>query len=81
MDGAYDPSYYTRRLEAFRQSDRERDAMLAEVLERFNDLQHKYNEKCDDYNNEVESRRLWQNNARVSDRALAEIKQASVRAA
>jgi hypothetical protein len=48
---------YTSRLESFRKSDAERDALVTELLQRFEELQVKYHEKADDYNNEVESRR------------------------
>ncbi|TKA76237.1 hypothetical protein B0A55_06382 [Friedmanniomyces simplex] len=68
---------YTSRLESFRKSDSERDALVSEVLQRFEELQLKYTEKCDDYNNEVESRRMWQSKAKTTELALMEQKQAS----
>ncbi|RMX71169.1 hypothetical protein D0869_15906, partial [Hortaea werneckii] len=54
---------YTERLEGFRRSDAERDAL--------------YDEKCEDFNNEVESRRSWQSKFRTSEQALNQQKQAS----
>jgi hypothetical protein len=71
-------SYYADRLEAFRKSDAERDALLVEVIRKYEELQLKYAEKCDDFSNEVESRRMWQSKASSHERALAEHKQASV---
>ncbi len=68
---------YTSRLEDFRRSDSERDALVAELLQNFQALELKYTEKCDDYNNEVESRRMWQSKAKTSEVALIEQKQAS----
>ena len=71
-------SYYSERLEAFRQSDADRDALVAEVIRKYEEIQLKYDEKCDDYNNEVESRRMWQTKAKSHEQALANHKQASV---
>ena len=71
MNGHSAPSSYLDRLEAFRKTDADRDALVAEVIRNYEELQHKYAEKCDDYNNEVQSRRLWQGKA-------AEYKQVSV---
>lgn len=68
---------YASRLESFRESDRARDAMVEELINSFNELQTKYNEKCDDYSNEVEGRRTWQSKARLAEAALAEHRQAS----
>lgn len=79
MNGhANSSSYYSDRLESFRQSDAERDALVTEVIRKYEELQLKFNEKCDDYNNEVESRRMWQAKARSHEKALTEHKQASV---
>ncbi|EMD00486.1 hypothetical protein BAUCODRAFT_20579 [Baudoinia panamericana UAMH 10762] len=68
---------YADRLKAFRKSDEERDSMIAEILRNYEELQLKYNEKCDDYNNEIESRRMWQSKARSTEAAFNEQKQAS----
>lgn len=68
---------YADRLEAFRKSDSERDAMVTEILRNYEELHMKYVEKVDDYNNEVESRRMWQSKARTTELALSEQKQAS----
>lgn len=81
MNGHTNQASYGERLEAFRKSDTERDALVAEVIRKYEELQLKFAEKCDDYNNEVESRRMWQNKASSHERALAEHKQASVSAA
>ena len=80
MNGHANHTSYADRLEAFRKSDTERDALVAEVIRKYEDLQLKFVEKCDDYNNEVESRRMWQNKASSHERALAEHRQASVSA-
>jgi hypothetical protein len=80
MNGHIDVPDYAERLEAFRRSDSERDALVAEVLQKYQELHRKYTEKCDDYSNEVESRRMWQGKASQHERALIEQKQVSVRA-
>ncbi|KAK0274606.1 hypothetical protein LTR54_001140 [Friedmanniomyces endolithicus] len=78
MNGhASSPMDYKSCLEGFRRSDSERDAFVAELLQNFQALELKYTEKCDDYNNEVESRRMWQSKAKTSEVALIEQKQAS----
>ena len=78
MNGHATSTNYTEKLELFRKSDAERDAFVADIVRNYEELQLKYAEKCDDYMNEVESRRLWQGKATASDKALVEHKQASV---
>ena len=51
MNGHATPPSYLERLEAFRNSDAERDALVAEVLRKYEELKLKYDEKCDDYSN------------------------------
>jgi hypothetical protein len=50
---------FPAKMEAFRRSDAERDAMVTELLSSYEELKTKYLEKCDDHSNEVESRRHW----------------------
>ena len=69
---------YSERLEAFRQSDAEREQMVTELLRNFEQLRDKYEQMEDDLGNERESRRMWQSKANSSDRALVEQRQASV---
>ena len=78
MNGHTTPSSYVDRLEAFRKTDAERDALVAEVIRNYEELQLKYAEKCDDYKNEVESRRMWQSKASTHERSLMEYRQVSV---
>ncbi|KAK5136364.1 hypothetical protein LTR08_003490 [Meristemomyces frigidus] len=68
---------YNQRLEAFRQSDTDRDQMVTEIIRNFEDLSTKYDEMRDDLGNEIESRRMWQSKANTSERALTEQRQAS----
>ena len=78
MNGHGPPTSYAERLNAFRKSDSDRDDMVNEVIRQYEELKLKYDEKCDDYHNEVESRRLWQSKAREHEGALREQRQASV---
>jgi len=78
MNGHQPPISYTERLEAFRKSDADRDDMVSEIIRSYEGLKLQFAEKCDDYNNEVESRRLWQTKARENETALREQRQASV---
>ncbi|KAI8278782.1 hypothetical protein K4K60_005942 [Colletotrichum sp. SAR11_57] len=67
MDGAMRLSQYVRHFRDFEIQDQVRGQMISEILTRYEHLQHAYQEKCDDYNNEVESRRLWQTKAQNCD--------------
>lgn len=80
MDGHEDASAtsYLERFEAFRQSDREREAFVANLVQRYQDLQLRYSEKCGDFENEVESRRIWYNAAKARETELLTLRQASV---
>ncbi|KAL2352892.1 C-x8-C-x5-C-x3-H type zinc finger protein [Cryomyces antarcticus] len=61
---------YVARLEAFRQSDAQRHAMVEEILQKYHDLRQMFEEKSNDYENEVASRRMWQAEATKSQRSL-----------
>ncbi|KAL0929525.1 C-x8-C-x5-C-x3-H type zinc finger protein [Colletotrichum truncatum] len=63
MDNGVDLFAYTQKLEICRDSDRTRDLIIQDLMRRFDLLQHLYNEKCGDLENEVESRRMWQTKA------------------
>jgi hypothetical protein len=65
--------HYVSKFEGFRRSDEEREHMVANLLRRFQDLQTEYQKKCSDYENEVNSRRQYQDEVK---RARAEISDA-----
>lgn len=46
-------SNYSERLEAFRKSDEERDQLVAELIQKYDELKVKYDERHDDWQNEV----------------------------
>ena len=77
-DGYAPATSYMERFEAFRQSDREREAFVADLVQKYQSLQTRYQEKCDDYENEVESRRLWHSAAKARDTELQVLRQAAV---
>jgi hypothetical protein len=69
---------FLERFEAFRQSDREREAFVTDLVQKYQELQVKYQEKCGDYEAEVESRRIWQSNTKQCQSELSTLRQASV---
>lgn len=78
MNGHAPPASYLEHLEAFQKRQKQDADFITEVIRNYEELQIKYAEKCDDYNNEVASRRMWQSKASCHERALIEQKQVSV---
>ncbi|WPH01358.1 Hypothetical protein R9X50_00420000 [Acrodontium crateriforme] len=77
MNGNTSPPNYQALLEGFRRSDAQRDELVVEIIQNYQKLQSQYDMKCDDYNNEVESRRMWQMKARAAESALSDERQVS----
>ncbi|KAK4995103.1 hypothetical protein LTR66_005011 [Elasticomyces elasticus] len=76
VSGLYNmDSKYQAQLEAFRKSDAERDKLVQELLEQYAKLQADYSDKCNDYENERASRKMWQDKERASSQALAAARQ------
>lgn len=71
-------SGYLERLESFRQADKDRETMVTDLVQAFEDLEAKYFKKCDDFDNEIESRRMWQAKARNFELSLNDYKNTSV---
>jgi hypothetical protein len=67
------------RLAMFRDVDTRRNEMIAELVLKYEDLHSKYIQLRDDYNNEIESRRMWQNKATAHFRELTETRHSIVR--
>ncbi|KAJ0145640.1 hypothetical protein CTA2_1004 [Colletotrichum tanaceti] len=63
MEHLEDLNQFVQRLEDFHRSDIARDQMIQDLVIRHGQLQALYRDKCDDYSNEVESRRMWQTKA------------------
>lgn len=79
LSGSSNLGSYLHRLEVFRRVDYERDAMIAELVQKYNELHVQYEQKCIDYDDAVESRRAWQAKAMQSNRDLGEIRGLTVR--
>lgn len=72
------PQKFAEKLELFKQNDTARDVFIQDLIRDYEELKLKYDEIRNDYDNEVESRRMWQSKAGLNERALAEQRQASV---
>ena len=78
LNGHSKPTIYAEKLELFKQNDSARDVFIQDLIRDYEELKLKYDEIRNDYDNEVESRRMWQSKASLNERALAEQRQASV---
>lgn len=78
LNGYGSAESYAAQLDAFKKSDAARVTFIDELIRNYEHLTVKYAQKCDDYNNEVESRRMWQNKYSVHEQALTKQKQISV---
>ncbi|CAI4211659.1 unnamed protein product [Parascedosporium putredinis] len=45
---------YMSKMQAYRQADAEREALLVDIIEKYEGLLREYNQKCDDYRNEAQ---------------------------
>ncbi|KAI9689708.1 MAG: hypothetical protein M1820_010078 [Bogoriella megaspora] len=61
--------------EKFRQSDEERQSLIQDVVKQYEKLRVAFQEKCDDYENEVQSRRFWQSQCEVVRREQFNMRQ------
>ncbi|EKG09369.1 Zinc finger CCCH-type protein [Macrophomina phaseolina MS6] len=64
-----------QKLEFFRRSDQERDALLQEVIRQYGRIQIAYTEKCEDVENEAQARRYWQQQFGEASKVLAMTRQ------
>lgn len=72
-------SSYLARLEQFRLSDKARDEMVEELVRKYEEIRHIYEEKCGDYDNEVQARRYWYNESKMLKDQLDDHKRVVVR--
>ncbi|KAK7547013.1 C-x8-C-x5-C-x3-H type zinc finger protein [Phyllosticta citricarpa] len=63
------------KLESFRKSDQEREALLLDMVREYSQLKMMYDEKCSDYDNEAQSRRYWQTQLGNLNRQLVMMRQ------
>lgn len=69
---------YSLKLEGFRHSDRLREELITDVLRKYDSLLADFDRKCDDYNNEVESRRMWQQKESLARNEVKQTRYATV---
>ncbi|KAF2502887.1 hypothetical protein BU16DRAFT_22082 [Lophium mytilinum] len=62
MNGYMDSSAVLAQIEGFKKSDGDRESLLMKLIKQLEDLKEKYEEKCDDHENERQSRRRLQRN-------------------
>lgn len=74
-----DTSSYLARLEQFRVSDKARDDMVQELVQKYEEIRLRYDEKCGDYDNEVQARRYWYNESKTLKDQLDDHKRVVVR--
>ncbi|KAK1974187.1 C-x8-C-x5-C-x3-H type zinc finger protein [Colletotrichum cereale] len=77
MEHLKDLNHYVQQLEIFQRNDFTRDQMIQDLLARLDQLQALYRKKCDDYSNEVESRRMWQTKANILGQEVSSLKKAN----
>lgn len=70
--------HYSSKLEAFRRSDAQREELITDVLRKYDLLLAEYQRKCDDFNNEVESRRMWQQKESLARNEVKQTRYATV---
>ncbi|OCK74858.1 C-x8-C-x5-C-x3-H type zinc finger protein [Lepidopterella palustris CBS 459.81] len=70
-----DPYSYQAQLESFRRSDQARETLVYEILRQYEELKLAYQEKCNDFENEKQARRFWQNECNASKNELAAVRQ------
>lgn len=78
LNGHSSSTSHEDQLQQFKKNDEARDTLIRDIIRNYEELQLKHREKCDDYSNEVESRRMWQGKAKDHEQALNQQKQASV---
>lgn len=76
MNGLESPHDYLRRLEAFRLADQERHDVTVGLVEKYSTLLSRFDQLRNDYNDAVESRRMWQNKASQREKVLDELQRA-----
>ncbi|KAI1378781.1 hypothetical protein F4677DRAFT_411969 [Hypoxylon crocopeplum] len=64
---------YLARLERFHQLDEERENMIKDLVTKYEDLEQRFEKKCEEYENETQTRSLYQARANESDRKLIDI--------
>ncbi|KAI1106177.1 hypothetical protein F4804DRAFT_330546 [Jackrogersella minutella] len=64
---------YLTRLESFHRLDQEREDMLKELIAKHQDLEQRFDRKCKEYDNEFQTRSLYQAQANEATKQLTDI--------
>ncbi|KAI1414024.1 hypothetical protein F5Y13DRAFT_159567 [Hypoxylon sp. FL1857] len=64
---------YLARVESFHRLDKEREDMLKELIAKYQDLEERFEKKCKEYDNEVQTRSLYQAQANETNKKLIDI--------
>ncbi|KAI0837619.1 hypothetical protein F5Y06DRAFT_270913 [Hypoxylon sp. FL0890] len=64
---------YLARLESFHRLDKEREDMLKELIAKYQDLEERFEKKCKEYDNEAQTRSLYQAQANEANKNLTDI--------
>ena len=78
MNGSLKTSSYAARLDAFRRSDEDRNALVEELIKAYEDLRTRHEQLSDDYEDAVSSRRMHQSKVKDLEMSLVQQKQALV---
>ena len=78
MDVSNVEQYYDLKLQEFQRSDEERQALIGTLLRQCAEFQKLYRRNCDDYENEVESRRMWQQKENTARNEVKQLRYATV---
>ncbi|OTA91164.1 hypothetical protein M434DRAFT_32965 [Hypoxylon sp. CO27-5] len=64
---------YLARLESFHRLDKEREDMLKELIAKYQDLEQRFEKKCKEYDNEAQTRSLYQEQANEAIKKFTDI--------
>ncbi|KAI1656859.1 hypothetical protein F4813DRAFT_362064 [Daldinia decipiens] len=65
---------YLARLEHFHQLDKEREDMIKDLIAKYDDLEQRFESKCKEFDNEVQTRSIYQSRANDATTKLTDIR-------
>lgn len=78
MEGLADPEAFKACYAQFRKSDDDRDVLITQLLDSYEDLQIRYRRVMSQLENERETREIWQRESRDARKQLNQSKLANV---
>lgn len=78
MEGLADPEAFKACYAQFRKSDEDRDVLITQLLDSYEDLQIRYRRVMSQLENERETREIWQRESRDARKQLNQSKLANV---